>query len=108
MSDFARDMLKWVAVVGAAISLGIAGLGWSVGPASECSTPQLLHFSLGLLPFGLFAAVGAYVIARGSVAQRLTLFAASTIIFIGYVWGLSLSLPMVFATEISCAADGNR
>lgn len=98
----------WIAVAGAAGGLAVAGLAASVGPASECSTPHEVHYWAATPFFILFLVAGGHVMAAGSAAQRLTLFVALGVVMAGYVAGLALSLPMVFETEIGCAADGAR
>ena len=103
-----KAVVKWLAASGAALALGVAMLLWGLGVASECSTPHQIHWWAGAPPFALFVALGGYVAARGSVAQRLLLFIASAAIISAYVAMLSASLPMVIATEISCAAQRMR
>ena len=98
----------WVAVAGSAVGLAIAGLVASVGPASECSTPHEIHWGLAAPFFAMFLVAGGYVAAAGTRAQRLTLFLAAGAVMAGYVSGLAASLPLVFQTEIGCAADGAR
>jgi hypothetical protein len=98
----------WVAVVGAATGLAIAGITASVSVASECSAAHEVHWWLAAPFFALFLFVGGYIFAAGSTAQRLTLFVALAVTIAGYVAGLALSLPMAFETEIACAADGAR
>ena len=101
-------MKEWVASGTAVILLALAMLIWSVAPASECSTFQGINWWMGLLPFVLAVAADTYAIAFGSRPQRLTLFLISMAIVAGYVWTLSQSLPIAFATEISCAAEAKR
>jgi hypothetical protein len=98
----------WIVVASAAFGLGIAALAASVGPASECSTAHEVHWWIAAPFFILFLGAGAYATAAGTKAQRLTLFVAVGMVMAGYVAGLALSLPMVFETEIGCAADGLR
>jgi hypothetical protein len=104
-------MVAWregIAVWAAIIGLAIAGFLSSLPPASECSTAHKIHWLLAAPFFSLFVVAGAYAIVKGSVAQRIILFIAVAMIIAGYVTGLSSSLPMVFETEISCAAQGGR
>ncbi len=98
----------WIAVIVAGGALTTAGLAASIGIASECSTPQEVHWWIAAPFFALYAVTGAYVMAVGGRAQRLLLFVGAVIIVAGYVGGLSMSLPTAFETEISCAAAGQR
>jgi hypothetical protein len=98
----------WCLAALAAGAFAFAGLASSVGPASECSTPHAVHWHIAALPFLLFVAAGGYVFARGGAAVRLLLFAWICLVLAGYVAGLSMSLPMVYETEIGCAQDGAR
>jgi len=98
----------WASAAVSLIALLAALLLWSVGPASECSTPQGLDWLTGLTLFVVFAASGAYVIAFGDRRQRLVQFIASSLFIVGYFGVLAQSLPSVFATEIACAAQGQR
>lgn len=68
-----RVVIKWLVASGAAMALATAMLLWGGGPASECSTPHQIRWWGGLPVFSLFVAAGAYVVARGSVAQRVLL-----------------------------------
>ena len=104
-------MVKWregLAVAAAIFGLAIAGFLTSLPPASECSTAQEMHWLLAAPFFALFVIAGAYAIVKGSIAQRVILFIAVAAISAAYVHFLSVSLPMVFETEISCAARGER
>ena len=101
-------VMKWLITIGATIVLAMAMLLWGLAPASECSTPQEIHFWIGFPVFVFFVAAGCYIAARGTLAQRLLLFIASAAIVAGYVATLSRSLPMVVQLEISCAAEGLR
>ena len=103
-----NDMRVWASAVASLIVLLIAGLFWSVGPASECSTSQELTWLAGLPFFAVSVACGTYVIAVGDRRQRLTVFLSFAVVWAGYVWGLAQSLPLVFGIEISCAAEGAR
>lgn len=106
-----RTMSKtigWATTIGAVLAFALAMLIWGLGPASECSTPHQIHRWAGVLPFAFFVAAGAFMSARGTAAQRLLLFVASAVTIAAYVWVLSLSLPMVIETEISCAATAQR
>jgi cytochrome bd-type quinol oxidase subunit 2 len=98
---------RWVAVVAAAVALAFAALVSSVAPASECSTGHDIHWWIAAPFFALFLAAGAYVVAAGNVAQRLTLFLASGLLMSSYVAVLAASLPMVYETEIGCARHPN-
>lgn len=100
--------IGWLLALGAALALATAMLLWRLAPASECSTPQQLHWLRGLPPFVLFVLAGGYTLARGSVGQRLLLLAALATVLPLYIFLLSESLQIVIATEISCAADGLR
>lgn len=97
-----------IAVAGAVIGLAIAALTVSIGPASECSTAQEVHWWIASPFFILFILAGGYVMTTGSIAQRLTLLVFVGLVMASYVAVLTLSLPMVFETEISCAASGAR
>ena len=101
-------MKGWLASGASIVLLALAMLIWSVAPASECSPTQNIDWWMGLLPFVLAVAAGAYALTVGSRAQRLTLFLISMAIIAGYVRTLSQSLPIAFATEISCAAEAKR
>lgn len=98
----------WVVVAGAVLGVIMAAFVASLRPASECSTAQEIHWRIAAPFFMLFLAAGFYVMAAGSVAQRLTLFVALGSVMAVYVAGLALSLPDLFQTEISCAAQGMR
>ena len=100
--------VRWVATAGAIAGLALAAMLASIPIASECSTRHEVHAWEAAPFFAVFFLGGAYVVALGSVAQRLTLFIASSLIIAGFVAGLAMSLPMVFDTEISCAALGHR
>lgn len=102
------EIRGWIAVAVAALGLAVAGLSASLGPASECSTPHEVHWWTATPFFAVFLLAGAYIAASGTSAQRLTLFVAIGAVIAGYVAGLALSLPMVFAAEIGCAAAGAR
>jgi hypothetical protein len=103
-----RAAMKWLVTIGATIFLATAMLLWGLVPASECSTPQEIHWFTGFPVFVFFLAAGCYIATRGTLAQRLLLFIASAAIVAGYVATLSQSLPMVLQLEISCAAQGLR
>lgn len=98
----------WIAVIVAGGALTTAGFTASIGIASECSTPQEVHWWIAAPFFALFAVTGVYVTAVGTRAQRLLLFVGTVLTVAGYVGGLSLTLPTAFETEISCAAAGER
>jgi len=98
----------WIAVIVAGGALTTAGVAASIGLASECSTPQEVHWWIAAPFFALYAVTGAHVMAVGGRAQRLLLFVGTVITVAGYVGGLSMSLPTAFETEISCAAAGQR
>jgi hypothetical protein len=100
--------MKWLITIGATIALAMAMPLWGLASASECSTPQEIHFWIGFPVFVFFVAAGCYIAARGNPVQRLLLFIASAAIVAGYVATLSRSLPMVIQLEISCAAEGLR
>jgi cytochrome bd-type quinol oxidase subunit 2 len=99
---------RWAAVAAAAVGLAMAGLVASIAPASECSTAQEVHWGIAAPFFAIFLLAGAYSIAAGTRAQRLTLFLAIATVMAAYVAGFALSLPRVFQTEIGCAAEGAR
>jgi hypothetical protein len=98
----------WASAVAALIALLLAAMFWSVGVASECSTPPEPAWLPGLASFALFVACGAYVMGAGDRRLRVGVFVLSGLVVVGYVWGLTQSLPLVYQTEISCAADGAR
>lgn len=97
-----------IAVARAVIGLAIAALTVAIDPASECSTAQEVHWWIASPFFTLFILAGGYVMTTGCIAQRLTLFVFVGLVIASYVAVLTLSLPMVFETEISCAASGAR
>lgn len=99
---------RWSATIGAVVALALAGFIASIPPASECSTPHGVHAWAAAPSFAVFLVLGSYVVAIASIAQRLALFVMSALVIAGFVAGLALSLPMVFDTEISCAAHGER
>lgn len=101
-------VMKWLVTIGATIALATAMLLWGLAPASECSTPQEIHWWSGLPVFVFYVAAGCYIAAQGTLAQRLLLFITSAGIIVVYVAILSQSLPIVIQTEISCAAQGLR
>jgi hypothetical protein len=98
----------WIAVIVAEAALTAAGFTASFPIASECSTPQELHWWIAAPFFAIYAVAGTYVTAVGTRAQRLLLFVGTVLTVAGYVGGLSLTLPTAFETEISCAAAGER
>ncbi len=101
-------VMKWLITIGATIVLAMAMLLWGLAPASECSTPQEIHFWIGFPVFVFFVAAGCYIAARGTLAQRLLLFIASAAI-VGRACSDTLeAFPMVVQLEISCAAEGLR
>ena len=100
---------RWGATIGAVLALAVAGLIASIPPASECSTPHDVHALAAAPFFAVFLVRGSYGVAVASIEQRLALFLTSALVIGGGgVAGLALSLPMVFDTEISCAAQGER
>jgi hypothetical protein len=103
-----KSVIGWCAAAGAALAFAFAMFLWGVMPASECSTRHEVHVWAGLVPFAMFVAAGGYVVVRGTVGQRLLLFLASAAVIPLYVATLSVSLQLVFETEIDCAAQGYR
>lgn len=100
--------MKWLATFCGAACFALAAVLASIPVASECSTPHGIGEWPEAVMFGGYALAGAYIFGFGSRAQRLFLFGASVLITAGYIVGLSLSLPMVYQTEASCAAQGAR
>ena len=101
-------MRVWASAIVSLVGLLVAVLMWSVGQASECSTPLELNWLPGLVPFLVFQLFGTYAIALGDRRQRLAVFIASSVVIAAYVWGLAQSLPSAISTEIACAAQGDR
>lgn len=89
----------------ALLALLLAMLLWGLAPASECGTPHEIRWWAGLLPFLVFLVIGIRIVGQGDPGRQMTLFLASAAVVATYTLVLSLSLPMVIATEISCAAQ---
>lgn len=98
----------WIAVIVAGGALTAAYLTASIPVASECITPHELRWWVAAPFFALYAVAGAYVMAVGGRALRLLLFIGTVLTVAVYVAGLSMALPLIIETEISCAAAGER
>lgn len=98
----------WIAVIVAGGALTASYFTASIPVASECSTPHELRWWVAAPFFALYVVAGAYVMAAGGRAHRLLLFIGTALGVAVYVGGLSMALPLIIETEISCAAARER
>lgn len=98
----------WIAVIVAGGALTASYFTASIPVASECSTPHELRWWVAAPFFAFYVVAGAYVMVIGGRALRLLLFIGTALAVAAYVAGLSMALPLIIETEISCAAAGER
>jgi hypothetical protein len=94
-----------IAALAALAGLALACLCTSLPPTSDCSTPNKVALLPALAFLGLYAPAGLYAALKGRAAERLIVVLGTALILAGYFVVLSMTLPMAFGAEISCAGE---